>query len=216
MTPTRSDPAVSIKVVFLTLLAAAAYAQTATGVVEGRVVDPAGAVLPGAAVRAKEASTGTVRVTRTNSDGFYEFSYLGLGDYELTVEAARFQPRTGRASVELNRTTVLNFELALAGMQETVMVSEAAPAIDLVSGQIRRSLEADEIAAIPLQRNIVNLAPLLPGFQTNPTAGQNNPTLSSGSSVSFNGTGTRAATFQTDGIANDDSSENQNRQDVRF
>jgi len=42
------------------LLAAAANAQTATGVVEGRVVDPAGAVLPGAAVRAKEASTGTV------------------------------------------------------------------------------------------------------------------------------------------------------------
>ena len=216
MTPPQTDPAISIKVVILTLLAAAAYAQTATGVVEGRVVDPAGAVLPGAAVRAKEASTGTVRATRTNSDGFYEFSYLGLGDYELTVEAARFQPRTGRASVELNSTTVLNFELALAGMQQTVMVSEATPAIDLVSGQIRRSLEADEIAAIPLQRNIVNLAPLLPGFQTNPTAGQNSPTLSSGSSVSFNGTGTRAATFQTDGIANDDSSENQNRQDVNI
>jgi len=50
----------------------------------------------------------------------------------------------------------------------------------------------------------LNLAPLLPGFQTNPTAGQNNPTLSSGSSVSFNGTGTRSATFQTDGVANDE------------
>ena len=108
MTPPQTDPAISIKVVFLTLLAAAAYAQTATGVVEGRVVDPAGAVLPRAAVRAKEASTGTVRATLTNSDGFYEFSYLGLGGYELTVEAPRFQPRTGRAGVEPSVTATLN------------------------------------------------------------------------------------------------------------
>jgi hypothetical protein len=202
--------------VFLTLLTVTAHAQTATGTVEGRVVDETGAVVTGAGVRAKEASTGTVRETLTNSDGFYQFPYLGLGDYELNVDASKFEQQTGRASVELNRTTVLNFHLELAGVQQSVTVSEAAPAIDLVSGQILRSIEATEIAAIPLQRNIVNLAPLLPGFQTNPTAGQNSPTLSSGSSVSFNGTGTRAATFQTDGIANDDSSENQNRQDVNI
>lgn len=204
------------KVVFLTLVTAAAHAQTSTGAVEGRVIDPTGAVVSGAAVRATEASTGTVRVTTTNSDGFYEFSYLGLGDYELTIESPKFEQQTRRANVALTRTTVLNFYLVLAGVKESVTVSEAAPAIDLVSGQIRRSLDASGIAAIPLQRNIVNLAPLLAGFQTNPTAGQNSPTLSSGSSVSFNGTGTRAATFQTDGIANDDSSENQNRQDVNI
>src|SRR5262249_26091289 len=62
----------------------------------------------------------------------------------------------------------------------------------------------------------LNLAPLLAGFQTNPTDAQNSFTISTGSSVSFNGTGTRATTFQIDGIANDDSSENQNRQDVNI
>ena len=60
-------------------------------------------------------------------------------------------------------------------------------------------------------RSIVNI---FPGFQTNPTSGQNNYTLSSGSSVSFNGTGTRGTSFLTDGVANDDYSENQNRQQV--
>src|SRR5262249_37435554 len=150
------------------------------------------------------------------SDGFYEFSYLASGDYELAVEAPQFERQTGKASVGLNRTVVVNFRLALAGVQEIVTVSEAGPAIDLVGGQVRRAIVASEITGIPLQRNIVNLAPLLSGFQTNPTAGQNNPTLSSGSSVSFNGTGTRAATFQTDGVANDDSSENQNRQSVNI
>ena len=122
------------------------------------------------------------------------------------MDAPGFQTQSGKVNVALNRTTVLNFRMAVAGVQESVTVSEATPIIDLVSGQIRRSLEEQEIGAIPLGRNIVNLAPLLPGFQTNPTSGQNNPTLSSGSSVSFNGTGTRSATFQTDGVANDDSS----------
>ena len=45
-------------------------------------------------------------------------------------------------------------------------------------------------------------------------AGQNNPTASSGSSINFNNTGTRGATFQINGVNNDDSSENQNRQGV--
>ncbi len=204
------------KAALLLLWTSAAFAQMVAGVIQGRVADSSGAVTPGAEVRAKEISTAAVRSTLTNSEGFYEFSYLAVGEYDLTVEAPKFTPQTGRARVELNRTTVLNFQLSVAGVQEHVVVSEAAPAIDLVSGQIRRSLDDDEIAAIPLQRTIINLAPLLPGFQTNPTSGQNSPTLSTGSSVSFNGTGTRGATFQTDGIANDDSSENQNRQDVNI
>src|SRR6266436_847108 len=207
---------ISLRLAALAVLAAAANAQTVTGTVEGRVTDPAGAIAAAATVRAKEVSTGTARATRTNAEGFYEFAFVGLGDYELTVDAPGFQSQTGRVNVALNRTTVLNFRLAVAGVQESVTVSEAAPVIDLASGQIRRSIEDEEINAIPLGRNMLNLAPLLPGFQTNPTAGQNSPTLSSGSSVSFNGTGTRAATFQTDGIANDDSSENQNRQDVNI
>src|SRR5713226_2260591 len=209
-------PRISPSLSLLALLTTAASAQTVTGTVEGHVTDPTGAMAAAATVRAKEVSTGTARSTRTNAEGFYTFAFVGLGDYELTVDAPGFQSQTGRVNVALNRTTVLNFRLAVAGVQESVTVSEAAPAIDLVSGQIRRSIEDDEINAIPLARNMLNLAPLLPGFQTNPTAGQNNPTLSSGSSASFNGTGTRSATFQTDGVANDDSSENQNRQGVNI
>src|SRR5438128_1456308 len=193
-------PRIPLSLTLFTLLTAAASAQTVTGTVEGHVTDPTGAIAAAATVRAKEVSTGTSRSTRTNPEGFYSFAFVGLGDYELTVEAPGFQSQTGRVTVALNRTTVLNFRLAVAGVQESVTVSEAAPAIDLVSGQIRRSIEEHEIEAIPLGRNMLNLVPLLPGFQTNPTAGQNNPTLSSGSSASFNGTGTRSATFQTDGV----------------
>ena len=157
MMPAQTYHSVSLQVLAITMLSAVTYAQTVTGNVEGRVIDPAGAVVPGATVRAKEASTGALRATRTNSDGFYEFSYLRPGDYKLTRRSTRFERQSGRAGVTLNRTTLLNFQLALPGVRETVTVTESAPAIDLVSGQIRRSMESDEIAAIPLMRNIVNL-----------------------------------------------------------
>ena len=37
--------------------------------------------------------------------------------------------------------------------------------------------------------SFLDLAKIFPGFQENPTSGQNNPTASSGSSINFNGTG---------------------------
>jgi hypothetical protein len=62
------------------------------------------------------------------------------------------------------------------------------------------------------QSNFLTLAETFTGYQENPASGQNNPTASSGSSINFNGTGTRGATFQINGVNNDDTSENQNRQ----
>lgn len=192
-------------------------AQTATGTLEGRVTDPAGSVVPRAQVRIKETSTGAVRSTQTNAEGFYQIPYLPLGTYEISIEAPGFQAQTGRAIIELNRTTVLNLNLALAGTQQTITVSDATPVVDTVSGQIRRSISEELIDTIPIAgRDFKQLFRIIPGFQTNPTSGQDNFTLSSGSSASFNGTGTRTATFQTDGVANDDNSENQNRQGVNI
>lgn len=59
---------------------------------------------------------------------------------------------------------------------------------------------------------MLSLVEMLPGFQSSGGySGVNNPTLSTGSYVSFNGTGTRSASFQIDGIGNDDSSEGMSR-----
>ena len=93
------------------------------------------------------------------------------------------------------------------------ITSEAAQ-INTSNAEIKGSLNSQEILDKPTlnQSNFLTLAETFSGFQENPTSGQNNPTLSSGSSINFNGTGTRGATFQINGVNNDDSSENQNRQ----
>ena len=197
----------------LALIALSMSAQTVTGTLEGRVTDPAGAVVPAAQIKIKEINTGTVRSSESNTEGFFQIPYLALGTYEVSIEAPGFQPQTSRATIELNRTTVLNVNIAVAGTQQAITISDAAPVVDVTSGQIRRSVSEDLIDTIPISgRDFRQLFRIIPGFQSNPTAGQDNFTLSSGSSASFNGTGTRSAIFQTDGIANDDNSENQNRQ----
>ena len=118
--------------------------------------------------------------------------------------------------ITLNRTTVVDFSLSPSAVQDTVTVRAAAPVINSTNGEIKSSLTAAQIMDKPTLNpgSFLSLAEIFPGFQENPFSGQNNPTLSSGSSINFNGTGSRAATFQINGVNNDDSSENQNRQGV--
>ncbi len=112
------------------------------------------------------------------------------------------------------QTKVLDFTLNPSGLTEAVIVTADPAPINTTNAEIKGSLNTQEIQDKPTfnQGSFLTLAETFTGFQENPTSGQNNPTASSGSSVNFNGTGTRGATFQINGVNNDDSSENQNRQ----
>ncbi|HEY1342873.1 MAG TPA: carboxypeptidase-like regulatory domain-containing protein, partial [Bryobacteraceae bacterium] len=193
-------------------------AAQVTGSLDGHITDQAGAVVPMVNITAKNVATSVERSTTTNDSGFYQIPFLPLGDYQVTASLAGFATVVAEnVSITLNKTTTVNLSLRVSTVKESVTVNEAAPLIDVTSGQIRRSLEDVLTYNLPSAgRSFLGFTNLFPGFQTNPTAGQNNPTLSSGSSVSFNGTGTRGTTFLTDGVSNDDSSENQNRQAVNI
>lgn len=191
-------------------------AQTVTGTLSGRVVDASGAVIPNATVTAKGEQTGLVRQAVTNAEGFYVFNLMPLGSYEVTATSNGFNTvkKTG-VRVDLNTTTSSEFRLQPASTSIEVSVVGEVPLIETASGEVKGTIDTKLIQDRPLAgRNFLNLVDTVAGFQTNRVSGQNNPTASSGSSVNFNGTGTRGATFQIDGVNNDDSSENQNRQGV--
>jgi hypothetical protein len=150
----------------------AAVAQTVTGTLEGRVTDPAGAFVPAAQVRVKEISTGMTRSSETNTEGSFQIPYLPLGTYDVSTEAPGFQAQTVRATIELNRTTVLNVNLAVAGTQQAITVTGVAPIVDPTGGQIRRSVSEELIETIPIAgRDFRQLFRIIPGFQANPTSG---------------------------------------------
>jgi outer membrane receptor protein involved in Fe transport len=197
-----------------TLWAAAAGAQTVTGTIQGTVSDTNGGVLPGVTVTIRQVDTGAERALVTNDHGFYSAPFLQIGPYLVTAALTGFGTVT-RAGIQLNLndTRVVDFKLD-PRVTESVTVTADAPPINLTSGETKGSLTAEQIMDKPTLSagSFLTLAETFTGFQDNPTSGQNNPTASSGSSINFNGTGTRGATFQINGVNNDDSSENQNRQ----
>jgi outer membrane receptor protein involved in Fe transport len=198
------------------ILSAAAAAQTVTGTVKGTVLDVNGAIVVGASVEIVNTDTGLKRNLTTGNDGSYIATFLPLGSYRVTASQTGFGVVT-RENVEvlLNQTSQVDFKLDPSVTAEVTITDEPAP-INTTNAQIAGSLTSEQILERPVanQTNFLTLAETFTGFQENPTSGQNNPTSSSGSSVNFNGTGTRGATFQINGVNNDDSSENQNRQGV--
>ncbi|CAN5882295.1 hypothetical protein BH24ACI5_BH24ACI5_02080 [soil metagenome] len=197
-------------------LASGGYAQTVTGTIQGTATDTSGGVLPGVTVVIRNTDTGATRTVVTNEAGFYTAPFVQLGRYSVTASLAGFGTvaREG-IRVALNDTAVVDFKLD-PRVTDTVTVTGEAPPINLTRSEVKSSLTSEQIMDKPTLNagSFLSLAETFPGFQENPTAGQNNPTSSSGSSINFNNTGTRGATFQINGVNNDDSSENQNRQGV--
>lgn len=201
-------------ILLLSLGAGAAMGQTVSGTLRGTVADANGAVIPNATVVVRNKETGLERTVTTSDEGLYNVAFLPIGDYEVEVTRTDFSKlRRENVRISLNETTVVNVQLSPTVSGEVTVTDEPAP-INSTNQQIASSLTNAQILERPVanQTNFLSLAETFTGYQENPTSGQNNPTASSGSSINFNGTGTRGATFQINGVNNDDSSENQNRQ----
>src|SRR5215469_5560192 len=77
--------------VCLLLVAVAALAQGDRGTITGTVSDPAGAVIAGAAIEAKNSETGVVYEAATTTTGNYTLVQIPAGTYELTVTVPGFK-----------------------------------------------------------------------------------------------------------------------------
>src|SRR5690349_17696455 len=81
------------------LLALTAHAQTFTGAVLGRVVDPQGAGIPNAAVTLHSIDQGFDRRTRTDPQGEYSFPLVLPGRFVVRAQADGFAVSTIRVEV---------------------------------------------------------------------------------------------------------------------
>jgi Carboxypeptidase regulatory-like domain/TonB-dependent Receptor Plug Domain len=205
-----------VVIALVLILVPSLFAQTVTGTLEGTAVDKSGGAIPGVTISIKNLETGLERVITTDAQGRFSAPFLPIGRYRVQAELSGFGTMVRQnVPVQLNTTTVQNFTLDPA-LSETVTVSADAPRINVTDAEIKQTMTSQEIMDRPNANmgSFLDLASVFAGFDENPTSGQNNPTASSGSSINFNGTGTRGATFQINGVNNDDSSENQNRQGV--
>jgi len=148
-------------------LASSAFGQSQAinGTIEGTVVDPSGAVLPGVTVTLTNTNTGTVRSVVTNDRGIYRAPLLPLGTYSVVAELEGFKKfeQTG-VSVAAGQTAVIDVTMGVGSLNETVSVTADSPIVDPARIDLGRSLNEREVKNLPLvSRNPYNFALLQPG-----------------------------------------------------
>jgi len=103
----------------------------------GTIMDPSGAVVPGATVELRNLSDRKMRVARTNASGQFTFSSLPAGDYVLKVSAPGFQIATHTITLRARDRAVVSGALSVAEVSETVEVTATSPLIETTQAMVR-------------------------------------------------------------------------------
>jgi len=153
-----------ILVVLLSLFSFPRSWAGATASISGMVLDPSGAVIPGASVRLQAAADNREQQTVTNGDGTYILSGLAPGEYRIRIEAAEFKPYAHTVVVNSAALT-LDARLEMISASTIVEVSAEGMQADLTSTQLGESIAAKKVASIPLNgRSVTDLLAIQPGI----------------------------------------------------
>jgi hypothetical protein len=147
------------------LLPATAFAQAS---IAGTTKDASGAVLPGVTVEASSpVLIEKVRTTVSDDRGLYRIVNLPPGTYVVTFTLQGFNV-VKRDSVELTGsfTAVIDADLAVGGLTETITVTGASPIVDVTSVRRQTTISSEMLTSIPTARSWAATALLIPGITT--------------------------------------------------
>ncbi len=195
--------------------ASAALGQTVTGSVTGTVTDPSGAVIPHAIVVAVNTATGVRTPATSNDAGVYSIRFLPIGPYTVEVTAPGFSKLTiPQFALEINQTAKVDAHVTVGASTTVEVQGNLAPILDATDATLGLSLDANEIATIPLNgRNFSSLTEFQPGaVATDPTGLTSNNaiqrnTYNSGV-VTINGNRAQDNMYTLDGIDIDETQNN--------
>jgi hypothetical protein len=142
-----------------------------TGSISGRVTDPQGAIVPGAAVIARQVDTDVASETVTDAQGRFRFAYLKVGRYEIKVTLAGFADATRALTVSIGSAFELPLQLAVPRLDASVTVTAETPVLEAARSQIAGTISQNEVRNLPINgRNFLDLALLVPGVSPTNTA----------------------------------------------
>src|SRR5437773_835448 len=156
------------------LSACCLYAQT-FGEVTGRVTDPSGAVIPGAAVTLTNVNTNAVRNVVTTEAGAYTLPSIPPGSYRLRTELPGFKAAVSEPfEVQVQQVVRLDVVLQLGQISDTVEVAATADLLQSETAAVGTVIENKIITELPLNgRQYLGLVALSPNVNTlAPAAGQ--------------------------------------------
>ena len=143
---------------------ASSQTQITTGVIQGTVADPTGAVVPGAAVEVRNTGTNFVRTLTTGADGRFVALQLPPGPYRVTVTLAGFATHVQEdVSLTVGQSITINPVLKVSGTAETVTVSGTS-FVNVTRTEVSNTLDENTISSTPiLGRKFEDLLTLTPG-----------------------------------------------------
>lgn len=154
--------------------------QTTTSNIEGTVTDPNGAVVTGATVKATGANLAAERTVVTDSSGFYRLVALPAGTYKVSVSQSGFNTAAYSVELTVNRTGVLNVQLAVGVAGSEVTVTSELPLLEPTASSTGSTVTPKQIQDLPVNgREYLDLLQLVPGVAINrQSSGDNaNPVL---------------------------------------
>src|SRR5438309_6151932 len=136
-----------------------------TGRISGSVKDPTGAVVPGAHITATGIQTGIRRETASDSQGFFSFPSLPVGQYELTVRANGFKDfRQTGLNLDVNTALTVEVPLELGEATQEVTVNAATVQVETTNTQMGEVISGSKMTTVPLNgRSYTDLLALQPG-----------------------------------------------------
>jgi hypothetical protein len=160
------------------ILASNASAQSLiAGDIVGTVSDPADAVVPNVTVNLKSLDTGATQSTTTNAQGFFRFTLLKPGRYEVSAGLAGFAKLVEVVTVDVGQATTVNLKLEMSKTSDTIEVTSEAPLMNTEASNNTSYTEA-ELQQLPSPGNdITNIAFTAPGVIVNVTGGYGNFTV---------------------------------------
>jgi len=139
--------------------------QSAGARLEGIAKDASQAVVPGVTVTATNEGTNISTTSVTNDTGFYVFVNLPPGPYTVTAELQGFKRFVNKNVVLMvGDARTFNVTLETGEINTEVVVSAAAPLIDMTSGKIGAVVQERQVVDLPLNgRNPLDLFKLQAG-----------------------------------------------------
>ena len=186
------------------------YAQEVSAGITGRVTDPSGSAIVGAAVTAKDQDRGTEWPTTTNEEGIYAFPRVPVGRYMVKVESKGFKTSQAAVTLELNQRARLDFSMEVGVVAETVTVSGEGALLQTDTTQVGSVVSAQTIVNTPLiSRNPIALTLLAAGVTTPDPSGFNSGVRTGGGGRPYvNGNREEGNNFLLDGVDNNQTSDN--------
>jgi Carboxypeptidase regulatory-like domain len=172
------------------LLASNLAAQGIYATLTGLVTDQSQAVVANVKVTLKDAQSGSLRDTVTNTDGYFTFASVPVGTYDLTIEAKGFA--TYKASgIALNGGDKRNIDaqLTVGSTSQAVEITGSADAVTPVdSGEKSNIVTTKELQNfVTVGSNAAEFIKIMPGFGI--SNGTSNKSNYSGETIGINANG---------------------------